>query len=125
MTLQPTYRLLWGSAGSSNALDIATALGFDPAVLFEARMLARAELGRQEESLGRMEQVRRPLACMGMSRKVLCILQTLLRCAATACDMYRVLPVLLCSWMLIVPAVLRQMLQQLSCTGRMMVSSVL
>lgn len=60
MTLQPTYRLLWGSAGSSNALDIATALGFDPAVLFEARILARAELGRQEETLGRMEQVCRP-----------------------------------------------------------------
>jgi DNA mismatch repair protein MutS2 len=58
LTLQPTYRLLWGSAGSSNALDIATALGFDPAVLADARILARAELGRQEEQLGRMEQVR-------------------------------------------------------------------
>jgi DNA mismatch repair protein MutS2 len=58
LTLQPTYRLLWGSAGSSNALDIATALGFDPAVLAEARILARAEMGRQEEQQGRMEQVR-------------------------------------------------------------------
>lgn len=57
LTLQPTYRLLWGSAGSSNALDIATALGFDPAVLADARILAHAELGRQEEQQGRMEQV--------------------------------------------------------------------
>jgi dsDNA-specific endonuclease/ATPase MutS2 len=58
LTLQPTYRLLWGSAGSSNALDIATALGFDSDVLADARILARAELGRQEEQQGRMEQVR-------------------------------------------------------------------
>lgn len=57
LTLQPTYKLLWGSAGSSNALDIATALGFDPAVLADARILARAEMGRQEEQQGHMEQV--------------------------------------------------------------------
>jgi hypothetical protein len=57
MTLQPTYRLCWGAAGSSNALDIATALGFDAAILADARILARAEASKQEQQQGRMEQV--------------------------------------------------------------------
>lgn len=28
-SLRPTYALLWGAAGASNALDIAETLGFD------------------------------------------------------------------------------------------------
>lgn len=28
-SLQPTYQLMWGAAGASNALDIARTLGFD------------------------------------------------------------------------------------------------
>jgi len=32
-TLQPTYELLWGAAGSSNALEIARTLGFDGCVV--------------------------------------------------------------------------------------------
>lgn len=36
-TLRPTYRLMWGSAGSSNAIDIAEALGFDGQVVKAAR----------------------------------------------------------------------------------------
>lgn len=55
LTLRPTYKLCWGSAGSSNALDIAQALGFDSRVLAEARILARAELGQQQQ--GKMVQV--------------------------------------------------------------------
>ena len=36
-TLRPTYRLLWGSAGESNALAVAQGLGFSAAVVAEAR----------------------------------------------------------------------------------------
>ncbi|OAE33226.1 hypothetical protein AXG93_3105s1340 [Marchantia polymorpha subsp. ruderalis] len=38
-TLRPTYKVLWGVAGQSNALDIAESLGFDKAVLIRAREL--------------------------------------------------------------------------------------
>lgn len=38
-TLRPTYRVLWGIAGQSNALDIAASLGLDPGVLKRAREL--------------------------------------------------------------------------------------
>ncbi len=33
-------RLLWGTAGASNALAVAEGLGFDPAVISEARRVA-------------------------------------------------------------------------------------
>jgi len=36
-TLQPTYRIMWGSTGNSNALSIAKSIGFDPKVLNCAR----------------------------------------------------------------------------------------
>ena len=36
-TLRPTYRLLWGEAGDSNALAVAQGLGFAPAVVAAAR----------------------------------------------------------------------------------------
>jgi len=36
-TLTPTYRLLWNERGASNALNVATRLGFDPAVVSDAR----------------------------------------------------------------------------------------
>jgi DNA mismatch repair protein MutS2 len=29
ISLRPTYRLCWGAAGASNALSIASTLGFD------------------------------------------------------------------------------------------------
>ncbi|GAQ84173.1 putative MutS homolog 2 [Klebsormidium nitens] len=40
-TLRPTYKVLWGVPGQSNALDIASALDFDADVLREARLLLR------------------------------------------------------------------------------------
>ena len=48
-TLSPTYKLCWGSAGASNALDIAAALGFDSRVVEEARALLAAEAARERE----------------------------------------------------------------------------
>ncbi|OAY75494.1 Endonuclease MutS2 [Ananas comosus] len=36
-TLQPTYRILWGSTGSSNALSVAKSIGFDQKVLDHAQ----------------------------------------------------------------------------------------
>ncbi|TVU16624.1 hypothetical protein EJB05_40197 [Eragrostis curvula] len=36
-TLQPTYRILWGSIGNSNALSIAKSIGFDQNVLDRAQ----------------------------------------------------------------------------------------
>lgn len=35
-TLQPTYRILWGSTGQSNALSIAKSIGFDVKVVERA-----------------------------------------------------------------------------------------
>lgn len=48
-TLRPTYRLLWGAAGESNALSIAAGLGFSAAVVEEARQVA-ATLRSQQAS---------------------------------------------------------------------------
>lgn len=36
-TLKPTYRVLWGSTGDSNALSIAESIGFDPAIIERAK----------------------------------------------------------------------------------------
>jgi dsDNA-specific endonuclease/ATPase MutS2 len=38
--LKPTYKLLWGQSGDSNALAVASGLGFDPRVVAEAREVA-------------------------------------------------------------------------------------
>ncbi|KAF5840879.1 muts domain V-domain-containing protein [Dunaliella salina] len=53
-TLQPTYQLLWGAAGSSNALDIARTLGFDGAVLREAEVIARTTMDAEASRSARM-----------------------------------------------------------------------
>lgn len=54
-TLRPTYRVLWGIAGQSNALNIAASLGFDSEVLTRARELVTklvpASLGARSTEL--------------------------------------------------------------------------
>lgn len=45
VSLKPTYRLLWGKSGESNALDIALSLGFDPLIVKEARQILQQERG--------------------------------------------------------------------------------
>ena len=40
VTLKPTYRLLWGQGGLSNALAVAEGLGFDALVIKRAREIA-------------------------------------------------------------------------------------
>ena len=39
-SLKPTYRLLWGRGGQSNALAVAQGLGFDPNLVKRAREIA-------------------------------------------------------------------------------------
>ena len=39
-TLRPTYKLLWGEGGLSNALAVAAGLGFDPKVVQRASEIA-------------------------------------------------------------------------------------
>ncbi len=54
-TLRPTYRVLWGVGGQSNALDIAASLRFDVKVLTRARELVTklvpATLGERTSEL--------------------------------------------------------------------------
>lgn len=38
--LKPTYKLVWGQSGDSNALAVASGLGFDPRVVQDAREVA-------------------------------------------------------------------------------------
>ncbi|GAX74806.1 hypothetical protein CEUSTIGMA_g2253.t1 [Chlamydomonas eustigma] len=60
-TLAPTYRLCWGAAGASNALDIAQALGFDSTVVREARSVAKELVARERNRASHMAAVAKSL----------------------------------------------------------------
>ncbi|XP_057819291.2 uncharacterized protein LOC131032364 isoform X1 [Cryptomeria japonica] len=53
LALLPTYHILWGTTGQSNALDIAQSLEFDPNILSRAREWVKKLLpDRQQERQG-------------------------------------------------------------------------
>lgn len=56
-SLAPTYKLTWGAVGASNALDIAQRLGFDAAVVSDARRLAASEEAARAEAAADMARV--------------------------------------------------------------------
>ncbi|KAL9689607.1 hypothetical protein QQ045_009994 [Rhodiola kirilowii] len=52
-TLLPTYRILWGTVGDSNALTIASSIGFDKRVTERARLwVQRLDPNKQQERKG-------------------------------------------------------------------------
>lgn len=57
-TLRPTYRLLVGVPGRSNAFAISTRLGMDDGVVERARELVSAENRRMEDVVSRLEEQR-------------------------------------------------------------------
>jgi len=57
-TLSPTYRLMVGIPGRSNALSIATRLGMPPAIVEEARQLLDPGDGRTEQLIEQIRQRR-------------------------------------------------------------------
>lgn len=56
-TLEPTYRILWGSTGDSNALNIAKSIGFDGEIIERAKQwVERLRPERQQERKGLLYQ---------------------------------------------------------------------
>jgi len=60
-TLRPTYRLLTGIPGKSNAFAIAARLGLQPAILEQARAQVSTENARFEDVLAQLEKERKML----------------------------------------------------------------
>lgn len=65
-TLQPTYRLLVGVAGQSNALDIAARLGMPQEIVASARQLIEPESHEADQML---DEIRRRLSAAEMAEK--------------------------------------------------------
>ena len=57
-TLRPTYRLLIGIPGKSNALEISKRLGVDNEIILKAQQLLNTERVRFEDTIGELKKVR-------------------------------------------------------------------
>ncbi len=57
-TLKPTYRLIIGTPGKSNAFEISTKLGLDGGIVEHARQLVSKENKKFEEVIGRLDESR-------------------------------------------------------------------
>ena len=57
-TLRPTYRLIIGSPGKSNAFEIALRLGLNPDVVNNARQLLNTDTRRTEDLIASLEEKR-------------------------------------------------------------------
>ncbi|KAB7706004.1 endonuclease MutS2 [Bacillus aerolatus] len=58
-TLSPTYRLLIGVPGRSNAFEISTRLGLDAGIIQQARGLIGADTNEVDQMIASLEQARR------------------------------------------------------------------
>ena len=64
-TFAPTYRLVYGSAGRSLALEIASRLGLDPEIIETATKLRSAREAQLADHLARVDEDRRQLHELG------------------------------------------------------------
>lgn len=62
-TLKPTYRLIVGSPGKSNAFAISEGLGMTGEIIAHAKALVSGENARFEEAVEKLEQTRKALEC--------------------------------------------------------------
>lgn len=60
-TLKPTYKLITGSPGKSNAFEICRSLGMPDDIISEARSLVGSENMRLENVIGKLEAARKEL----------------------------------------------------------------
>lgn len=58
VALSPTYKLLWGIPGRSNALNIAERLGLDPQVVVSARSRLDTSVAAADVAISRLEDSR-------------------------------------------------------------------
>ena len=80
-SLQPTYRLLWGETGKSNALHIAAGLGLEPSILAEARIaLAKADANAEVDASGAIARENRAKLASALDEE--CDVQLARRAAA-------------------------------------------
>jgi dsDNA-specific endonuclease/ATPase MutS2 len=67
--LRPTYKLLWGKSGDSNALAVASGLGFDPKVVQDAREVAMQLSSGTTSAAARAVALRESLEVQAVSAK--------------------------------------------------------